>query len=319
MDFNRMFPDKPDDDFRSGFVGIAGRPNVGKSTLLNALVGEKVAIVSSLPQTTRNRIAGILNLPREGETPPAQVVLLDTPGIHKPSDRINEFMVEEALDTLVGLDVGILVVDLAQKPGPGDRFVADRLSDHPSKLLVANKVDLLKGNEELLAERIQQYSSMMPDAQIVALSALTGKRVSKLTKLIRDRLTEGPQFYPDDFFTDQPERFIVSELVREQIFRLAVEEVPYSTAVVIETWEEKPEKNLIAIGAQILVERNSQKRIIVGAGGSFLKKVGTQARKQIENLLGTRIYLKLFVKVVKDWSKREEMLAELGYRLPQKK
>ncbi|MEK6698695.1 MAG: GTPase Era [Nitrospirota bacterium] len=288
--------------FRSGFIAIIGRPNVGKSTLLNFLLGEKIAIISDKPQTTRNRILGIVNRPA------AQMVFIDTPGIHKPMHRMNEHMVNTALATYNEVDVILMLVEAMEPPGAGDRFIIETLSKVKTPVfLLINKADLVK--KESLLPLIQTYSALCRFEEIIPLSALRGD-VGNLIDAIIKRLPEGPQYFPEDQLTDQPERFIVSELIREKIFTLTKDEIPYSTAVVIEDMKEEPE--LTRVDAVIYVERESQKGILIGKNGAMLKRIGTLARQDAEKLLGAKIFLQLWVKVKKDWREDERMLKELG-------
>ena len=290
------------EQFKSGFISIIGRPNVGKSTLLNVLLGEKIAIVSSKPQTTRNRILGIVNQPG------AQLVFLDTPGIHKPMHKMNEVMVKTALQTYNEVDVILMLVEAQEQPGGGDRFIVETLAKVKTPVfLLINKVDLIK--KEALLPLMQVYSSMYKFAEIIPVSALKND-LGGLVETILKRLPQGPKYFPDDQLTDQPERFIVSELVREKIFELTKEEIPYSTAVVIEEMKEEPE--ITRISAVIYVERDSQKGILIGKGGGMLKEIGTRARLDAEKLLGTKIFLKLLVKVKKGWREDERMLKNFG-------
>jgi GTP-binding protein Era len=290
------------EQFKSGFISIIGRPNVGKSTLLNALLGEKVAIISSKPQTTRNRILGIVNQPG------AQLIFMDTPGIHKPMHRMNEVMVKTALQTYNEVDVILLLVEAQEQPGGGDRFIIETLADVKTPvILLINKVDLIK--KEALLPLMQSYSTMYAFAEIIPVSALKNE-LGGLIETILKRLPQGPQYFPDDQLTDQPERFIVSELVREKVFELTKEEIPYSTAVVIEEMKEEPE--ITRVSAVIYVERDSQKGILIGKGGAMLKQIGTLARLDAEKLLGTKIFLKLLVKVKKGWREDERMLKNFG-------
>jgi GTP-binding protein Era len=290
------------EQFKSGFISIIGRPNAGKSTLLNALLGEKIAIISSKPQTTRNRILGIVNQPG------AQLVFLDTPGIHKPMHRMNEVMVRTALQTYNEVDVILMLVEAQEQPGGGDRFIVETLSEVKTPVfLLINKTDLIK--KEALLPLMQVYSSMYKFAEIIPVSALKND-LGGLVETILKRLPQGPKYFPDDQLTDQPERFVVSELVREKVFELTKEEIPYSTAVVIEEMKEGPE--LTRISAVIYVERDSQKGILIGKGGGMLKKIGTLARLDAEKLLGTKVFLKLLVKVKKGWREDERMLKNFG-------
>jgi GTPase len=295
-------PMTDNEQFKSGFISIIGRPNVGKSTLLNVLLGEKIAIVSSKPQTTRNRILGIVNQPG------AQLVFLDTPGIHKPMHKMNEVMVKTTLQTYNEVDVILMLVEAQEQPGGGDRFIVETLAKVKTPVfLLINKVDLIK--KEALLPLMQVYSSMYKFAEIIPVSALKND-LGGLVETILTRLPQGPKYFPNDQMTDQPERFIVSELVREKVFELTKEEIPYSTAVVIEEMKEEPE--ITRISAVIYVERDSQKGILIGKGGSMLKQIGTRARLDAEKLLGTKIFLKLLVKVKKGWREDERMLKNFG-------
>jgi GTP-binding protein Era len=288
--------------FQSGFVSIVGRPNVGKSTLLNTLLGEKIAITSDKPQTTRNRILGIVS------GPDAQIVFMDTPGIHKPLHTMNEHMVNIALRTYNEVDAILLLVEATTAPGAGDKFIIDTLAKVKTPvILVINKIDLV--NKEKLLPLIQAYSALYSFAEIIPISALS-KDLGNLVSVITARLPEGPQYFPDDQLTDQPERFIVAEMVREKIFRLTKDEIPYSTAVLIEEMKEEP--GLTSIHAAIIVERDSHKGIIIGKGGAMLKEIGTLARHDAEKLLGTKIFLKLYVKVKKNWREDVGMLKNIG-------
>ena len=290
------------EDFKSGFISIIGRPNVGKSTLLNALLGEKIAIISDKPQTTRNRILGIVNRPG------AQLVFIDTPGIHKPLHKMNEFMVNTALRTYNEVDVILLLVDATVRPGAGDLFIIETLVKVRTPIfLLINKVDLIK--KEALLPLIQEYSSLYPFSEIIPISALAGD-LGDLIGTILKQMPQGPHYFPDDQLTDQPERFIVAEIVREKIFDLTKEEIPYSTAVLIEDMKEEPD--ITRIHAVIYVERDSQKGILIGKGGGMLKQIGTLARQDAEKLLATRIFLKLYVKVKRGWRDDERMLKNIG-------
>ena len=291
-----------DKGFKSGFISIIGRPNVGKSTLLNALLGEKIAIISDKPQTTRNRILGIVNAPG------AQMVFMDTPGIHKPMHKMNELMVKTALRTYHEVDVILMLVEATERPGPGDRFIIETLAKVKTPVfLLINKVDLI--NKEKLLPLIGEYSTLYSYAEIIPVSALSND-LGDLVKTIIRRLPQGPKYFPDDQLTDQPERFIVSELIREKVFELTKEEIPYSTAVVIEEMKEEPE--LTRIHAVIYVERDSQKGILIGKGGAMLKQIGTLARQDAEKLLGIKVFLKLYVKVKKGWREDERVLRNIG-------
>lgn len=290
---------------RSGFVTIVGRPNVGKSTLVNRLVGQKVAIVSDKPQTTRNRILAVVNRP-EG-----QMVLFDTPGIHKPVHRMNERMVDAAVYSLGQVDLAVWLIDVAEGYGPGDRHVRDvlRASGKPV-LLGINKIDTAP--KPRILPVIEQYRQLLDFVEIIPLSALRGENVELLAERLVTLLPEGEPLYPEDFLTDQPERFFVAEMIREQILRLTREEIPYSTAVIIESFKE--EGALVRIEASVLVERGSQKGIVIGKGGAMLKAVGTAARREIEAFLATKVYLGLFVKVREGWREDARILEEMGLR-----
>ncbi len=291
-----------DKNFKSGFISIIGRPNVGKSTLLNALLGEKIAIISDKPQTTRNKILGIVNHPG------AQMVFLDTPGIHKPMHRMNEFMVQTALRTYNEVDVILMLVEATEPPGAGDRFIIETLTKVKTPVfLLINKVDLIK--KDGLLPLMQEYSKLYNFTEIIPVSALKNDLGGLLDTILK-RLPQGPQYFPDDQLTDQPERFVVSEIIREKIFELTKEEIPYATAVIIEEMKEEPD--ITRIHAAIIVERDSQKGILIGKGGSMLKKIGTLARLDAEKLLGAKIFLKLYVKVKKGWREDEHMLKNIG-------
>jgi GTPase len=294
--------DKP---FRSGFAAIIGRPNVGKSTLLNRILGEKVVITSDKPQTTRNRVQGIHNLPD------AQVVFIDTPGIHQARSRLNRYMMEAAVSSVKGVDVVLFLVDATALSAGRDELLLEVLGGiGVPVMLVINKIDLVR--KDKLLEGIASLSALHPFREIVPVSAVTGDGVDLLVKLVSDLLPEGSPYFPDDILTDLPERFIVAEMIREKVFRLTRDEIPYSTAVAIESFKER-EDGLISISAVIIVEKESQKGIIIGKKGDMLKKIGTSARSEIEKLLDTRIYLELFVKVSRDWREDRRMLRELGY------
>ena len=289
--------------FHSGFVAVVGRPNVGKSTLVNRLVGEKVAIVSDKPQTTRNRILAVLNRP-EG-----QIVLFDTPGIHKPMHRMNERMVEAAVGSLGQVDLALWLVDVTEDYGPGDRYVKDVLARAGKPVILGlNKIDLVP--KPRLLPLIDQYRQLLDFAEIVPISGLKGDNVERLAERLVAHLPEGERLYPEDFLTDQPERFFVAEMVREQILRHTREEIPYSTAVIIDSFKEGTP--VVRIEASILVERQSQKGILIGRGGAMLKAIGSAARHEIEAFLGTKIYLGLFVKVREGWREDPAMLDEMG-------
>jgi GTPase len=291
---------------KSGFVSFLGRPNAGKSTLLNRIVGQKVAIVSDKPQTTRTRIVGVKTYPDEG-----QIVFVDTPGVHKPTHRMNVRMVDVALDAMREVDVVALVVDASVKPGPGDRYVLAALKDVKSPaILVLNKVDLIAKNR--LLPMIDHYRREHPFVEIVPISAVDGTNVDVLEKLFLQYLPEGEPLYPSDYLTDQPERFFASEIVREQVLQLTHDELPHSTAVIVDRFEEPGDDNLLRLYCTILVERESQKPIVVGKGGAMIKKIGTAARQEIERFFGTRVFLDLHVKVKSEWRDDDRLLDEIG-------
>jgi GTP-binding protein Era len=293
-----------------GFVSLIGRPNAGKSTLLNRLVGTKLAIVSDKPQTTRNRILGVRNYPD------AQVVYVDTPGIHRPLHRMNVRMVDTALQTMTEVDLVALVVDASQSFGSGDRYVLDRLKDAQQPLmLVLNKVDLIA--KPTLLPMIEGLNRQRAFAEIVPVSALTGENVDRLERTFIDHVPEGEPLYPPDFLTDQPERFLVAEMVREQVLVHTHAEIPFSTAVVVDRFEDPektPDSRLMRLFCTILVERESQKPIIIGRGGAMIKQIGTAARQTLERFFDTRVFLDLRVKVRSDWREDERTLDDLGLR-----
>ncbi len=292
--------------FKSGFAAVIGRPNVGKSTLLNNLIGQKLLIVSDKPQTTRNRIHCILN------TEQAQVVFLDTPGIHRPRHRLGDFMVKTAMQTMKGVDLLLFMVEGNLPPGPGDKYILRMLEevDTPVFLLI-NKIDIAGPEQEALKD---EYKKLYPFTETLEVSALTGVNLELLTENILAQLPEGPQYYPEDMATDQPERFVVAELIREKLLHLTREEVPHSTAVIIEEMAKRDSSELVDIRAVIYVERESQKGIVIGKKGAILKEVGSLARQEIEILLGSPVFLDLWVKVKKDWRNQESYLREFGYR-----
>jgi len=293
---------------KAGFVSLVGRPNAGKSTLVNRLVGQKIAIVSDKPQTTRHRILGVKN------SAGGQMVFIDTPGIHKPVHRMNERMVELAVSALRDVDVVVLVVDATLRPGSGDRFVLDLLkSEKTTSILALNKIDLMEKSR--LLGLIQQYSERMTFSAIVPISALTGDGVDRLEEEILRALPSGEPLYPDEYLTDQTERTLAAELIREKILSHAREELPYTTAVVIDQFDEPSgDRPVTRIFASILVDRESQKPIIVGKGGDMVKRIGTEARRDLEEMLGGRVYLDLHVRVKEDWRDDERLLDEMGLR-----
>jgi GTPase len=292
--------------FKSGFISIIGRPNVGKSTFLNRVIGQKIAIMSDKPQTTRNKVQGVLT------TDQSQMIFIDTPGIHKPKHKLGDFMMKIAQNTLKEVDIILFMVNVEEGLGKGDQFIIEKLKGVKTPVfLILNKIDLI--HPDALLPIIQQYNELYPFAATVPVSALEGNNVGHLLELIQENLPEGPQFYPADQITDHPERFIVSELIREKVLHLTREEIPHSLAVVIDKMERKDDKNLIDVMATIIVERDSQKGIIIGKQGSMLKEVGKRARMDIENLLGSKVYLELWVKVQKDWRNRASNLRDFGF------
>ena len=296
--------DSPTKAFRSGYVSLVGRPNVGKSTLLNTILGEKVAIVTPKPQTTRNRINGIKTLPH------AQIIFIDTPGIHKPRQRLGEAMNRVAFEALEEVDTVLFMVE-PEAPRSGDIFVLERIKqvDKPVFLLI-NKLDTVKKNEILPV--IEAYSKLYPFKEIIPLSALKTNGIDVLLEMVVKYIPEGPKLYPDDIVTDQMERFMAAEIIREKIMEATQEEVPYSSAVEIEQWQERDD-GVVFIQANIYIERDGQKGIIIGNKGARLKSIGTKARQDIEGLLGTRVFLELWVKIKKDWRSDERTLRELGF------
>jgi GTPase len=299
--------------FHSGFACILGRPNAGKSTLLNALVGEKVAIVSPKPQTTRNRILGILNLPQQKGRTGGQVILIDTPGVHQPDSSLGRKMMGEVREALDGCDVVLLIVDATKKFDNSDRFVLEmaRKAKTPVFLLL-NKIDLLRGTKEKLLPMIEQYRQLYEFKDVIPLSARKREGLDVLLRKVVEVLPQGPRYFPDDQITDQPTRFMAAETIREQVLLATSEEVPHATTVMVEGFEEGPK--LTRIQAAIYCEREGQKAILIGKGGLMLKKIGTAARMQLEKMLGTKVFLELFVKVQPHWRESHEFVQELDWR-----
>ena len=290
---------------KAGFVAFLGRPNAGKSTLLNRIVGHKLAIVSDKPQTTRTRILGVKNYPD------GQVVFVDTPGVHKPTHRMNVRMVDLALEAMRDVDLLALVVDASVKPGPGDRYLLTLLKDVSTPTVLAlNKVDLVA--KPKLLPMLDHYRQAHPFVEFVPISATDGTNVDTLEKLFLHHLPEGEPLYPSDYVTDQPERLFVAEIVREQVLQLTHDELPFSTAVIVDRFDSETSTSLVDLYCTILVERESQKPIVVGKGGSMIKKIGTAARQELEKFFGTRVYLDLHVKVRSEWRDDERLLDELG-------
>ncbi|MDO7905451.1 GTPase Era [Paenibacillus sp. JX-17] len=291
--------------FKSGFVAIVGRPNVGKSTLMNQVIGQKIAIMSDKPQTTRNKIHGVYT------TDHSQIVFLDTPGIHKRQSKLGDYMNNTALNTLKEVEAALFLIDASEGLGGGDRFIAEQLKKVSTPvILVLNKIDLIE--PEALLPLIEGYRKLHDFAEIVPISAKLGSNVNTLLEQLAKYLPEGPQYYPADQITDHPEQFVCAELVREKILHMTREEVPHSIAVTIEDMRVE-ENGTVYISAVIFVERDSQKGIIIGKQGAMLKEVGRQARQDIQNLLGSKIFLELWVKVKKDWRNQERVLRDLGF------
>ncbi|HHP7230549.1 MAG TPA: GTPase Era [Xenococcaceae cyanobacterium] len=301
-----MIPIAPE-NFKSGFVGIIGRPNVGKSTLMNQLVGQKVAITSPVAQTTRNRLQGILT------TAKYQIIFVDTPGIHKPHHELGRVLVKNAQAAINAVDLVLFVVDSSTPSGGGDRFIIDLLKNSPTPIILGlNKIDLQHNNAQ---ELDASYLQLIEDTnwKVVKFSATTGEGTENLQNILAENLETGPYYYPPDLVTDQPERFIMAELIREQILLQTRQEIPHSVAIAIENIEETPK--ITKVFAAINVERNSQKGIIIGNKGSMLKQIGSAARQQIQKLIAGKVYLELFVKVEPKWRQSRLRLAEFGYRV----
>lgn len=293
------------ENFKSGYVSITGRPNVGKSTLLNTILGEKIAIVTAKPQTTRNRILGVKTLTN------AQIIFIDTPGIHKPKHTLGELMLKEAKEVAREVDIILFLVE-PEEPGKGDRFIIDNITNLKKPIfLIINKIDTIK--KLALLPIIEKYNLIYPFTEVIPLSALKGEGIDILMETILKYLPKGPKYYPDDILTDQLERFMVSEIIREKIMQVTDEEVPYSVAVEITDWNERDD-GLISIKANIYVEREGQKGIIIGKGGERLKTVGMRSRIEIEKILGAKVFLELWVKIKKDWRSNDMILKGLGYK-----
>jgi GTP-binding protein Era len=297
--------------FRSGFVSIIGRPNAGKSTLLNALVGEKLAIVTRKPQTTRNRIQGIINVERKNKRPAGQIVLIDTPGVHKPINSLNRRMMKEVYDALEGCDLLLLIADATTKFGTGDKFVLDTVKKSGQTcFLLLNKIDVL--DKQRLLPLIAEYKERHEFAEVIPISAMKREGLDALLNSIVKALPEGPRYFPKDQITDQPERFLVAELIREQVLLATEQEVPYATTVLIDQYDEGDK--LTRIAATIYCEREGQKAILIGKQGANLKKIGTAARLQIQGLLNTKVFLELFVKVRAGWRDSRDFVQETDWR-----
>lgn len=298
--------------FRSGFVCILGRPNAGKSTLLNALVGEKLAIISPKPQTTRNRIQGIIHVAKKRGKGGGQIVLIDTPGVHKPDSSLGRKMMVEVREALEGCDLVLVIMDATHKLDPKDEFALEMVRRHGTKaFLILNKIDLIKEKAKLLP-MIEEYRKLYNFAEVVPISALKRQGLDLLLDRILSALPAGPAYFPEDQVTDQPMRFMAAEIIREQVLLNTSEEIPYSTTVIVESFEEGT--RLTRISATIYCERDGQKRILIGKGGQMLKKIGTAARFQIERMLGTKVFLELFVKAEPGWRDSRSFVEELDWR-----
>lgn len=292
--------------FKSGFISIIGRPNVGKSTFLNRVIGQKIAIMSDKPQTTRNKVQGVLT------TNDSQMIFIDTPGIHKPKHKLGDFMMKVATNTLKEVDLILFMINAVEGLGQGDQFIIEKLQTTKTPVfLVVNKIDQLHPDD--LLPLIEKYQKLYPFTAIVPISALEGNNVETLLEQIKEHLPEGPQFYPADQVTDHPERFIISELIREKVLHLTREEIPHSVAVAIDSIKKMDNSDTINVMATIVVERDSQKGIVIGKQGKMLKEVGTRARVDIENLLGSKVFLEMWVKVQKDWRNKASQLRDFGF------
>ena len=294
--------------YKSGFIAIVGRPNVGKSTFMNRVIGQKIAIMSDKAQTTRNKIQGVYTDQEK------QIIFIDTPGIHKPKHKLGDFMVKVAENALNGVDAVMFMINAEEGYGRGDQYIIDLLQSIKKPVfLVINKIDLIHPDD--LLPLIDQYKEKYSFQEIVPISALQGNNVEHFMNVIAEYFPEGPQYYPEDQITDHPERFIISELIREKVLHLTREEVPHSVAVVIDRIEKKADENeKVLVQASIIVERKSQKGIIIGKQGSMLKEIGMRARKDIEVLLGSKIFLELWVKVQENWRNRSFHLQEYGFK-----
>lgn len=290
---------------KSGFVGVVGRPNAGKSTLINSIVGKKVAITSNKPQTTRNIIHGIYN---EEDT---QIVFVDTPGIHKPNHKLGTYLNRQAFYSMDDTDIVLVVVDASEDLGRGDKFIVDKLKDiNKPVILVLNKIDKIKKENVLL--KIDEYSKIYNFSEIVPVSALKNKNTNELVKVIKKYLKDEVRYYGEDDYTNKSTEFLISEIVREKIFNKTSEEIPHSLTCIVEHIETKKDKYIINV--VVIVDRDSVKKIVIGKGGNLIKEVGIEARKDLELLLGKKVYLELFVKVIKKWRDKEKYLNELGFK-----
>ncbi|MCY1564768.1 GTPase Era [Staphylococcus pettenkoferi] len=292
-------------EHKSGFVSIIGRPNVGKSTFVNRVIGHKIAIMSDKPQTTRNKIQGVMT------QEDAQIIFLDTPGIHKPKHKLGDYMMRVARNTLAEIDAIMFMVNINEEIGRGDEYIMEMLKHVDTPVfLVLNKIDLVHPDD--LMPKIEQYQTYMDFTETVPISALEGHNVDHFIEVLKSYLPEGPKYYPDDQISDHPEQFVVSELIREKILHLTSEEIPHSIGVNVDRMIKESESR-VRIEATIFVERNSQKGIVIGKGGKKLKEVGKRARLDIEHLLGSKVYLELWVKVQKDWRNKVNFIRQMGY------
>ncbi len=295
-----------DTDFKSGYVSILGAPNAGKSTLLNRILGEKISITSKKPQTTRNRILGVLHRSK------SQMIFFDTPGVFQAKDKLNVRIVDAAFSALGDADLVLVVVDVSRPDHNAERYLVKKLKSQKNPVILAlNKIDLIEKSGIL--KIIEKWSTVYGFKEVVPISARLGTQVEDLIATMEKILPAGPPFFPEDTLTNVSERFMVAELVREQVFRMTGEEIPYATAVTVDTFEEKKEGRLISIEATIHLERSSQKGIVIGKNGSKLKQIGTRSREQIEKLLGTKVFLKLFVRIQKNWRNDTKALRRFGY------
>jgi len=293
-------------DFKSGYVSIIGAPNAGKSTLLNRMLGEKISITSKKPQTTRNRILGVLHGTK------SQMIFFDTPGVFEAKDKLNVRIVDAAFSALGDADLALVVVDASRPDPSAERYLVKKLQSQTRPVILAlNKIDLIK--KAGMLEIIENWSKTYGFNEVVPISARHGTQVEDLIRVMENILPAGPPFFPEDTITDVSERFIVAELIREQVFRMTGEEIPYATAVTVDTFKEKKGGRLVSIEATINIERSSQKGIIIGKNGSKLKQIGTRSREQIEQLLGTKVFLKLFVRIQKNWRKDTKAIRRFGY------
>lgn len=295
-----------EEKFHSGFIALVGRPNVGKSTLLNTVLGEKISIVSAHAQTTRNKITGVWN----GEN--SQIVFLDTPGMHKPKSKLGEVIRQSTVDAIGEVDIVVMICACDDPPGAGDRYLLSLLENKKTPVvLVLNKIDLV--SEVAILKKIKQYSQMYKFKEIIPVSAQTGRNMDELMQVLEKMLPEGPKYFPDDMITDQPERIIVQEIVREKILLRTHEEIPHAIGVFTEEFKVR-ENGKVYIRCTIYVERESQKRIVIGSKGSLLKDAGKEAREEIQKVVGSPVFLDLWVKVNRDWKNKDYMLRELGYK-----